>query len=469
MHRHGPIDRVERAKQEFGGARLGDARLAQRLQQVAGALAKRPGDSLPELAGSEAALEATYRFLSNTRVSAAAILEPHIKRTEQRCDEHARVLALFDTTELRFGGEREQLGYLTGPGGRGLLAHVGLAVSADGRREPLGVLHLETVVRQGPRKQRARGAGKADSEQVRWNRGVAAIADALPRAICVMDREADVFALIREMDQRDQQFIVRAAQNRSTNEGLLWELLDDMPRVGTRTVEVAERNMRPGSDRSNTRHSPRAARTVTLEIHARRVSIRSPESCGRSRQQRAISLPMNLVQVIEPNPPPGDPAVHWLLLTDLPIDTPQQVDFIVDSYRARWVIEELFKSLKTGCALEKRQLESITSVTNALAVSLPIAWLLLRLRNLSRDEPERSAAGLLSPLMMHCLRALHSQRSSRPLPEEPTCKQVTWAIAGLGGHIRNNGEPGFIVLGRGLADLIQATDLAQSLGIDSDL
>ena len=147
----------------------------------------------------------------------------------------------------------------------------------------------------------------------------------------------------------------------------------------------------------------------------------------------------------------------------MPIKTKKDVDFIVDAYRARWVIEEFFKALKSGCALEKRQLESVHSVANLIAVSLPIAWLLLRLRHLSRDEPDRPAGALLSPLMLKCLRILLVTKKRKPLPARPTCKELTWAIAGLGGHITNNGEPGIIVLGRGLADLLVATGIAEAL------
>ena len=55
------------------------------------------------------------------------------------------------------------------------------------------------------------------------------------------------------------------------------------------------------------------------------------------------------MHVFELGPPAGAPAVEWLLLTTLPVDTPEALAFVVDSYRARWVIEEYFKALKTGC------------------------------------------------------------------------------------------------------------------------
>ncbi len=455
------------ARQEVAGAGLGDSRLDARLERIAEALATRPEASLPQAMGGTAALEATYRFLGNERVSPASILRPHVDRTLQRCAQQGQVLAVFDTTELRFGGDREQLGHLNF--GRGLLAHVGLAVSADGKREPLGTLHLETVVRTGAKKRRRNAAGKPDSEQLRWNRGAQTVHQMLPSAICVMDREADVFALIAQMQGRGQRFVVRAAQNRNTEEGLLWELLDDAELISTRTVAVGERRAARRAT-ARKRHPARSAHEATLELRARSVRLCAPNSTrSASTAKQAVGCEVHLVHVIERHPANGEEPIEWVLLTNLPIESTEHIDFIVDAYRARWVIEELFKALKTGCSIEKRQLETATSVTNVLAISLPIAWLLLRLRNLSRDEPDSSALPHLPPVALRCLRALHQKRTGKPLSADPTCREAVWAIAALGGHIKNNGEPGMLVLGRGLADLLLAVDVAEALGFQGEL
>lgn len=453
MTRRERVDRALLAKAEVEGAVLGDARLTKRLEIIAESLAKRPSESLPDALGDEAALEAVYRFLGNKKVRPEAVLAPHVAQTCRRSSEQKRILAVFDTTEVRFGGERK---------GRGLLAHVGLAVNPE-NREPLGVLNCETVVRRGAKKRRKEARGAADSESLRWHRGVEAVHKLLPDAICVMDREADIFTLVAAMKARNQHFVIRAAQNRATPEGPLWDLLDDTELVTTREVDLPER--RPRKRKSNRkRHPSRSAHTATLELRARRVTLRSPNANRNDVSElKATNLEIHLVHVIEPNPPKGDEPVEWILLTDLPITTKRDVDFIVDAYRARWVIEEFFKALKSGCAIEKRQLESVRSVTNALAVWLPIAWLLLRLRHLSRDQPNRPAATLLSAPMLTCLRVLLLERTRKRMPARPTCKQLTWAVAALGGHIKNNAEPGLIVLGRGLAKLLAAADVVAAL------
>lgn len=195
------LDRVARARLEMGDAVLGDRRLEVRLERIVEALARRPSESLPKAMEREDALEGTYRFLGNERVSAEAILAPHRARTLERCGEHARVLALFDTTELSFGGKREGLGQLKGDKGRGLLAHVGLALSADGKRTALGVLHLETIVRRDSARSRQAESSEREPESRRWGRGASSVHALLPRAICVMDREGDIFELIEQMSR----------------------------------------------------------------------------------------------------------------------------------------------------------------------------------------------------------------------------------------------------------------------------
>ena len=55
----------------------------------------------------------------------------------------------------------------------------------------------------------------------------------------------------------------------------------------------------------------------------------------------------------------------------------------MDAYRTRWVIEEFFKALKSGCKSSGVS-SSFQSVENALAIFLPIAVRLPALRGAAR-------------------------------------------------------------------------------------
>jgi hypothetical protein len=127
---------------------------------------------------------------------------------------------------------------------------------------------------------------------------------------------------------------------------------------------------------------------------------------------------------------------------------------IVDWYRARWTIEEYFKALKTGCALEKRQLGDLHALSNAVALLAPIAWRLLLLKSESRVHPEDPANSVLDDDELKVLRLVARRR---PLPNNPTVSDAMHAIAGLGGHLKHNGPPGWITLARGYEKLRNLT------------
>jgi hypothetical protein len=158
------------------------------------------------------------------------------------------------------------------------------------------------------------------------------------------------------------------------------------------------------------------------------------------------------VHVFEKDPPVGETAVDWKLVTSEPCKTQGQIEAVADAYRTRWVIEELNKALKTGCGIEQCQLESIGSILNLLAIMLPIAVQLLALRSLAQMRKGALALGVLSSTQLRVLRAMSK---SVKLGDNPTAEQALLAIAALGGHLKNNGPPGWIVLIRGFQDLLR--------------
>ena len=109
-----------------------------------------PAASFPQMARSEGELEGIYRFLNNHRVAADAILEPHYRATLGRMAPFNRVAVVHDSTQFAFrNGVSEVLGYLPGPGQRGIMGHVALAVDEGG--VPLGVLGIEAITPPAPK------------------------------------------------------------------------------------------------------------------------------------------------------------------------------------------------------------------------------------------------------------------------------------------------------------------------------
>jgi hypothetical protein len=85
------------------------------------------------------------------------------------------------------------LGRLIRPG-QGFFDHFAFATSADGDREPLGLLNFETVFRLDKLSSKPRNERPNRGESARWVasiEGAEAMLDGSARAIHAMDREAD--------------------------------------------------------------------------------------------------------------------------------------------------------------------------------------------------------------------------------------------------------------------------------------
>lgn len=445
--------RLQPISNELETADLGDVRLNRRLRRIADAISLSPDASLPKACRTNAALEATYRLLSNPRVEAAMILEPHFAATHARASGSDAVFAIHDTTEFGFGGEsRGHLGR-TNNKKPGFFAHISLAVRASDR-EVLGVLGCRTWARQEPASTKAerktlKYMSREDKESNRWCDAVdeteARFRSAAP-LIHVADREGDQYRLLAKVIELGGRFIIRSTHDRvlADDDGTITTAVSKAKVVLRRTVQLSRR--RPIHNRAN--HGPRESREAVLAVSATSVDVQ--RSWGPSNKGTPESLSLNVVRVVEAKPPADVDPVEWLLLTNLPIETTDEIAFIVDGYRARWTIEELFKAVKTGCTYEKLQLENERALTNALAIVLPIAWQMLLLRSLARADHDVPAARVLTKRQLQVL--AHSPWTK--LPARPTAKDALRAIATLGGHIKNNGDPGWQVLYGGFRDLM---------------
>lgn len=457
---------VVQALSEFLGADFGDQRLSKRLLRLVERLIVDPAASFPEAAGGDAALEATYRFFGNESVSPQRILAPHVAATQRRVRAEPRVVIAHDTTEFSFSSAREGLGRINDTG-QGFFAHAALAVSADGARRPLGVVGLQTFTRLSPpkRDKHTEKFAAEERESFRWlslAREVGALLSDTT-AIHVMDSEADAYELLAGLIKHQQRFVIRLKFDRKVRgeAGELIRLSEKLPYLTgrfVREVQLAARSAPHHEKRGRKRNASRSTRLATLEFSASAVTIVAPEHLG----SRKPDLVLNVVCVQEVDAPEGTEPVCWLLVTTEPIATCSDIEQIADAYRARWPIEELFKALKTGCAFEKRQLESLSALLNALAVFIPIAFEMLALRSAARVEAERPASTLLRRMQILILERHKDIR----LPQGASAQAALKAIAKLGGHITNNGEPGWIVLGRGyqkLLDLEEGARIALNL------
>jgi Transposase DNA-binding/Transposase DDE domain len=463
-----PRFQCELVTPEFEGIELGDARLNRRLLRVIEQVAAAPGASFPQQMRSTADREALYRFLANPKVTLDGVLQGHVEQTVARvAAESDAVRIVHDTSSFEFEGERDGLGIVAGSV-HGFYGHFALAVGAGESRRPLGIvglrphIHFETEKRRGKSKSEqveyTRALPREEKESSRWEKLAEVVSRRLPpetAVIHVMDQEADDFALFARLKARKLRFVIRASPERMTavEKKSIEEVMQARPASLFRSVKLNPRSLKK---QRGSRHPARNEREARLSIRFGPVVLRRP----RFTPSDVEELHLNSVSVFEPHPPRGAEPIAWLLLTTEPIETLSDATKVVDHYRARWRIEEYFKALKTGCAFEKRQLTTYDALLRALGLFVPMAWRLLALRELANETEPVPAEALFDKEQQRLLRTLLShRRADHQLAKRPTVRDLFLAIAALGGHIKNNGDPGWLVLGRGLSVFTDAEQI----------
>ena len=454
-------ERLPPLSEELSGVELGNRHLTKRFMKMLDAMGKKPSASFPEIFESEKELEGAYRFLRNPSVTWRKMLLPHYEQTLAQMKDHREVLIVHDTTDCVFGGfkRREGLGYINQhETTQGFFGHFALAVSAGEASLPLGMIGAELLSRpakpSGKRLNCYQRHRDPKRESLRWVRLVKEVQQRVgdrAQPVHIMDREADIYELLDELTSNDQRFVIRLCHDRALRKGQqktrISEALKNLPVICDKEIFVSFRGKSNRKKRKRGTHPPREYRSAKLGYSAITIEINRP---FETQPKYSKSIRLNVIQVEEINPPSKEDKIQWRLLTTEPIENEKQILKVVDFYRGRWMIEEFFKVLKTGCSYEKRQLESFWTLTNALGFFIPIAHRLLLLRHLSRSGNELPENTVLTRTQRIILKSLPNTN----LPSQPSAQDVLMAIARLGGHIKNNGDPGWLVLWRGYQKLL---------------
>lgn len=429
-------------RHDLSSLSLGDKRLNDRALLMLLRFAKHPERSLPSLFSQDKELEGAYRWFNNDRVSVAAILKPHIQYSVARILRNQNLLTpvIHDTMDIESAKDV------------GIRWHHSLAISDAKRRIPLGLLSAIPVARH-PREKKKQDA---PNEYGRWIDGIKNARRAVGHSadiVHVADCEADSFALIAETTSLAELFVFRLHNDRTVEaEGIakaikLSALSPKMKTVATRSVKLSPRKRGNKSNADLKAHPLRDGREAELEVTTAKVVFKRSRNLS---DDLPSEIPLTVVQVREVGTPEGEEPVEWLLATNMVVTNAEEALSVVDLYRARWTIEEFHKALKTGCSLEARQLESQHAMMNLTALLIPIALDILSLKTASKVEPYSPASLFLSEERLKVL----AHFSPIKLSETPTVREAFLAIAKLGGHIKNNGEPGWIVLNRGYQELL---------------
>jgi len=435
----------------FGHAELGDQRRTARLVETFNLMQRHPGGTLPDKLSSPADLRAFYRLCDNDDVTHAAIIAAVREYTFAKIAEHpGDVLLLHDATELDFStlySLADDLGQIGTGLNRGFICQNVLAV-APVTGEVLGlvdqILHRrdekpdnETLTESRTRETR---------ESLLWLQGTKHLpTDA--KLIDVGDQGSDTFEFLEHESKSGRRFVVRACRSRKIYAGhepidrtrYLKEYAESLPELGRFTMDVQAQSGR--KPRKDAEFILRGAAVLVCPPHAKHGNHGDDP------------LPLYVVQVTEANPPAGEKAIAWTLLTNEPVVTFEEAWRVTGWYERRWIIEEYHKAKKSGCQIEDMQFTTTERLEPAIALLSVVAVTLLNLRDASRrvDAKTSLATTILAPDYVEVLGLWRY----RKLRHDMTIHDFFFALARLGGHQNRKRDraPGWLVLWRGWTKL----------------
>lgn len=435
--------------EEMASVDLHDQRLNRRLMQVLSDLAERPHASIPAACGGRAETMAAYRLFGNGKVTYDEVLQPHYESTRKRIAAENRVLLVQDTTELDLTRPEQQV---TGAGPmeclarRGVFLHRLEAFTPDGI--PLGAVWSDAWTRdeayfsqpQREKRKRRKRAPIEEKESFRWLQGLRqarAVAEEFPevQCICVADSEADIYHLFAEpRGETGSHWLIRACQERCVEDerqpsgAVLRDELLNRPVLFRKEITVHARQAKLSCEKRS-RRTARKNRKAEMEVRAGRLTLRPPAQSDRPLP----SVTVNAVLVREIHPPEGEEPIEWILLTTLPIDTVEQVQEILQYYCVRWMIEILFRTLKSGCRVEERLFEHLDRLLPCVAVYSIVAWRTLMLVRLGRSCPELDCEAVFEPSEW---KSVWMVTHRKPPPRKPPkLAEILRLIGQLGGYV----------------------------------
>jgi hypothetical protein len=220
------------------------------------------------------------------------------------------------------------------------------------------------------------------------------------------------------------ELIVRAARDRVLEDG--GKLFEEAARWRVlKTAEVELEARRPGEKR----------RTAQLEVRAGTVRVKRPKTADAGDP---VELELTLVEAREVGAPKGVTPVHWRLLSTLPAGTAEQAEEIIQLYRLRWRIEQVFRAMKSdGLRLEQTQVQDAHALFNLAAIALTAAARTIQLVD-ARDGSPRPATDVADEELIDAAQAIgptlegRTARQKNPHPPR-SLGWLSWIVARLGG------------------------------------
>lgn len=454
--------------------KLGDKRLEKRAAMISSLLYFNQSSSVHGITQTEAEQKAAYRFFANEKVEEAKLISTLKERSRYLCSDKD-ILVIQDTTEINLDNHRNRLQRGTGIGltgnnnDLGFFLHSSLVLDA-GQETVLGFSDIQLWHRPEGMDNSQRDIKTLpieEKESYKWIKASDESKDHLctARSITIIeDREGDMYEQFALIPDERTHLIIRGRINRIlSGDGRLHDYLSTQPVAGSYNIELVH-DIRKGIEK----------RVASVEVRFGKVKIKKPKDVKRVDIAQEIEL--YAVEIKENNPNIKEPIL-WRLLTTCPVSNYEQAKAIVDKYRLRWYIEQLFRLLKKkGFGIESSELETGWAIRKltimVLNAALRVMQMLLAYDNKESQPIEQVFdTGEIKCLKMLNIKLQGDTEKTRNNNDPKKLSWATWIIAKLGGWKGYNIKrpPGPITLKKGLdkfMTMFEGWQLALNIGKD---
>lgn len=430
-----------------------DKRLDKRANLLSAAFYHGRTSSIHGVTFSEAEQKGAYRFLSNEKVQEQTLIEVCKERSGYLC-EGKDVIVPIDTSEINMDNHRNRIKAGTGLGVTGNNKDVGFFIHASlvmdaATDTSLGFSDIQLWHRDQEREQtNYKQLPIEQKESYKWIKACQESKKHLSKAASVtfiQDREGDIYEQFATIPDERTHLIIRSRDNRRLNGGgKLFETLRSQPVAGNYSIELVK-DIRKGIE----------SRKAELEVRFCKLSIAKPRLV--KKKNIADHIELYAVEVCEINGPKKQ-SVLWRLLTTHTITTYADSVAIINKYRQRWYIEQLFRLLKNkGFKIESSELETGWGLRKLTVMILNSALRVMQLLLAYNNDESQPIEQVFTEEEIKCLAQVNAtlQGETEKAKNKNNPKRLSWAtwiIARLGGWKNYNSKrpPGPIILKTGL-------------------
>lgn len=437
-------------EKQWQGAEFGDKRLAKRAIKIGKACLEAPGGSLPEKFGSWGDTKGAYRFFDSKGVSHEALQKIHNKNVVQAASTTQKmVLFIQDGSELIYNTHKctHGLGPTADAFGQGIMFHTALAVEWTRNQDPMVI----GVAKQTPWIRPECAEDKKSKEQEKkesqvWLNTLREIGR--PPSGCqwvsVGDRGNDIYDYVVGAVDEGWDLVVRAKHDRTVvvdgKKAKLKAWIKSLEPKGDYKLDLRARG-------------EKFSRIAELKVSWGQALLQPPQ--GKAGK----SISVTYVRAYDPE----DEDLEWILVTTLKVDSVEDALTVVQIYEQRWIIEEYHKCLKTGCRIEDAQLKTGKRLLALLGILGIVATQLLKLRDLSRQQPDRPAKEVIEKEIIEIVKSKYN------LDGEISLRELWRRIAMLGGFLgrKSDGNPGWQTIWKGwlrIQDMLAGMAMVKNCG-----